>query len=298
MKGGEKMTKLADRRGRISYEMSGQDRLLSWLYGHRTGRLLLKPLVRPAVSRFGGAFLDSRLSAPFAGLFIRAHKIDMSIYEKRKYPSYNAFFKRKLLSGMRPVDMTADHFVSPCDARLSVYPVTEKGTVRIKHTPYTAAGLLKNRELAEKYKGGYLWVFRLSVEDYHRYIYVDDGRKTKNRYIPGIFHTVNPAANDRYPIYKENTREYTLLHSDHFGTVLMMEVGALLVGRIENRHTEERSVKRGEEKGNFAFGGSTIVLMTEKGEAAPDPDILKYSGRGIETRVLLGEKVGKGRQKA
>ena len=102
---------------------------------------------------------------------------------------------------------------------------------------------------------------------------------------------MNPVANDVYPIYKENTREYSLLRSRHFGTVLMMEVGALMVGKIEN-HSESSSVKRGQERGNFAFGGSTIILMIQKDKVLPDQDILKNSRRGIETRVHLGEKTG------
>ena len=79
-------------------------------------------------------------------------------------------------------------------------------------------------------------MFRLCVEDYHRYIYVDDGVKSENVKIPGVLHTVNPVANDSFPIYKENAREFSLLCSENFGTVLMMEVGAMMVGKIENRH--------------------------------------------------------------
>ena len=109
--------------------------------------------------------------------------------------------------------------------------------------------------------------------------------------IPGILHTVNPVANDVYPIYKENSREYSLLKTENFRTVLMMEVGALLVGRIENR-PGKAFVKRGDEKGNFAFGGSTIVLITEKNAVKPDEDILNNSREGIETRVFMGEKIG------
>lgn len=98
-------------------------------------------------------------------------------------------------------------------------------------------------------------------------------------------------ANDAYPIYKENSREYSLLKTENFRTMLMMEVGALFVGKIENR-PRRASVKRGEEKGNFAFGGSTIVLITEKNAVKPDEDILKNSQAGMETRVLMGEKIG------
>ena len=153
---------------------------------------------------------------------------------------------------------------------------------------------LKNEGLAKRYAGGYAWVFRLCVENYHRYIYVDDGVKSENVKIPGVLHTVNPVANDSFPIYKENAREFSLLCSENFGTILMMEVGAMMVGKIENRHQAAR-VRRGQEKGNFAFGGSTIILLTQKGKAMPDPDIWENSLNGIETKVRLGESVGEER---
>ena len=100
-------------------------------------------------------------------------------------------------------------------------------------------------------------------------------------------------ANDQYPIYKENTREYVLLHTERLGTLVQMEVGALLVGKIIN-HARGSRVRRGWEKGRFAFGGSTVILMTEKGAVCPDRDILENSGRGMETKVKLGERVGAG----
>lgn len=71
----------------------------------------------------------------------------------------------------------------------------------------------------------------------------------------------------------------------------MMEVGALLVGRIVNYH-EKKEVKRGEEKGRFEFGGSTVILCLEKDKAVIDGDILSNSAAGIETVVKMGEKIG------
>lgn len=285
------MNRIADRNGNITEENSVQDRFLAWMYGHMSGRILLRPLVCPAFSRVGGRLLNTRLSALFIRLFIRAGSIDMSQYEKRKYLSYNDFFTRKLLPGARKVSDAPDSFISPCDSRLSVYEISDTCAVDIKYTRYSVASLLRDRKLAEEYAGGYIWVFRLCVDDYHRYIYVDNGTISQSHHIAGVLHTVNPAANDIYPIYKENTREYSLLESEHFGTILQMEVGALLVGKIQN-HCLSGSVKRGQEKGNFAFGGSTIILMTKKDAVCPDADILHNSARGIETRVLLGEQIG------
>lgn len=282
-----------DRHGHLIENNSRQDRCLEGLYGSVLGRILLKPLVSPVVSRIGGKLLDSSLSAAVIPLFVKKTGIDMQDYEEQKYHSYNEFFTRRIRPEARCIDQTPEHFISPCDCRLSVYPIIREGRVCIKHTGYTAAELLKDEKLAKKYEQGYMWVFRLCVDDYHRYIYVDHGKESQRRQIRGVLHTVNPAANDVYPIYKENTREYSLLKSEHFGTVLMMEVGALMVGKIIN-HPVKKQVQRGEEKGHFAFGGSTIILMTQQGKVNPDTDLLKHSAKGIETRVLMGEKVGTG----
>ena len=280
-----------DRQGMIKGEDSFQDRLLSRMYGCVAGRFLLGYLVKPSVSKWVGRLLDSRISSLFVPWFVRANHIDISMCEKKQFRSYNDFFTRKLKKGARKICEEKDAWISPCDGKLTVYPIGKDSRFRIKRTQYTVEQLLRNAKLAKRYQGGYAWIFRLSVEDYHRYCYVADGEKTRNIRIPGVFHTVNPIANDRYPIYKENTREYSLLHTEEFGTILMMEVGALLVGKIEN-HMEEGSVKKGEEKGNFAFGGSTIILLTEPGKVKPDYDILKNTQRCYETVVQMGEKIG------
>lgn len=279
------------RDGTLISEMDGQDRLLAKLYGTVWGRMLLRPLVAPAVSRLAGAFLSTRLSRCLIKPFIRNNQIDMSPYQPAVYRSYNEFFSRKIRPEMRPVDRQEDHLIAPCDSKLTVLPIAPDARLWLKHTEYTVESLVRSRELAEKYKGGYALVFRLTVSDYHRYCYVDDGEKEENVRIPGVLHTVNPIANDHYPIYKENAREYSILHSARFGDVLMMEVGALLVGKIVNLHGKA-SVHRGQEKGYFQFGGSTVVLLFEKDTIAVDEDILANSRQNIETIVRMGEKIG------
>lgn len=285
------MIRTADRKGNVVEEDSFQNNLLEKIYGSASGRALLRPLVTPPVSIAVGKLLDSGISAAAVKPFIWMNHLDMGDYEEQKYTSYNEFFKRKIREGARSIDMKPKHFISPCDCRASVYPVDRKTGFSVKHTRYTVEELLKNPSLGKRFQGGYVWVLRLCVQDYHRYIYPDNARESRRVKIPGILHTVNPAANDAYPIYKENSREFSLLKTENFSTVLMMEVGALMVGKIENR-PRKPYVFRGEEKGNFAFGGSTIVLITQKNTVKPDEDILKNSGEGIETRVLMGEKMG------
>ena len=124
----------SDRNGRITGNDSLQDRFLTRLYGSRTGRFLLKPLVSPAVSCFMGKILDSRISAGIVPAFIKNTGIDMRDYEPAEYISYNDFFTRKIREGARVLNPDAEAFVSPCDSRLSVYPIDQHSAVKIKHT--------------------------------------------------------------------------------------------------------------------------------------------------------------------
>ncbi len=284
--------KYADRNGNRVEIDSKQDRFLKALYTSKVGRAFLKVLTRPEVSKAGGWLLGSRYSVAAIRRFVKKNHIDLNLYEKQKFDSWNDFFTRKIKPENRPLDMRPEIFISPCDARLSVSVIDENCRFLIKNTVYTVKSLLRDKKLAARYAGGWGLVFRLTVDDYHRYFYVDSGKKTKNRRIAGVFHTVNPIANDLFPIYKENTREYCILHSENFGDVLMMEVGALMVGKIVNHH-EAAVVSRGEEKGYFEFGGSTVVVLLEQGRVMLDEDILKNSRDGYETKVKVGERLGK-----
>lgn len=283
--------KLRYRDGRLIEKEDGQERLLGLLYGNCVGRMLLKVLTRPAVSKAAGWFWSSRVSCLLIGPFVQKHGIRMEEFEALQYHSYNEFFSRKIRPELRPIDQNPQHLISPCDSKLTVLPITQKQRFTLKHTGYTVASLLKNKQLAREFEGGYAMIFRLTVDDYHRYCYVADGSKSENIRIQGVLHTVNPIASDYFPIYKENAREYTILKNPVFGTMVQMEVGALLVGKIVNHHGKS-TVRRGQEKGYFQFGGSTVVLLVKKDTVQVDADILENSRAGIETVVKMGEKIG------
>ena len=282
---------IKNRKGEIIVTNKKQNKLLKLLYGSVGGRIMLKLLTAPALSRAAGRFMDSRLSKPLIKRFIRSSGIDTSQYVMYNFPSYNAFFTRNVKPEMRPVDMTPQHLISPCDSKLSVYRIDRKSIFRIKGSRYRISDLIDHKFLADRFNGGLCLIFRLEVDDYHRYCYIDSGVKTGNTFIEGVLHTVNPIALEKYNIYKRNSREYTLIHTDNFGDVIQVEVGAMMVGRICN-HDEAGPVKRGQEKGMFEFGGSTIVVLLEKGKASIDKDILKNSAEGYETIVKYGEKIG------
>lgn len=281
-----------DRAGNLLPGDDGQDRLLEWMYGTAPGNILVGILIRPWVSNMAGRLLDSRISALAVEPFRKKNHICMDDYECRRFRSFNDFFTRRLRDGARPLDMTPEHLVSPCDSKLSVYTIGEDSRFTVKGVEYTLEALLKSKELAERFQGGTLLQFRLTVGDYHRYGYVDSGYVGESIRIPGVYHTVNPAALRRVAVYRENTREYCLLESENFGTILQMEVGATMVGRIVNE-PGNRNVTRCEEKGRFEFGGSTILVCLEKGAFVPDSDLTENTGRNVETVVRFGERIGR-----
>jgi len=263
---------------------------LWFLYHHPFGRFLLRLLKSRWVSSLVGIFMNSRFSKFLIKPFVRKHQLNLEDYVCDSFSSYNDFFTRKMKEGKRKVDKNNGAFIAPCDGFLSVYPIKNGLVIPVKQSKYSIASLLRNEELALKYQDGICLVFRLCVHHYHRYCYLDDGVKGKNISIDGFLHTVRPVALETTSVFVENSREYTLMHTKNFGDVVQVEVGAMLVGKINNYH-EEYTFKKGEEKGMFLFGGSTIIVLLEKDKVYFSEKYFKKTKEGREIPVLMGEKI-------
>ena len=261
---------------------------LAFLYNNPLGRLLLGIAVSPFVSNVYAWKNSRKSSAKKIPGFIREHNIDMSDYEDREYKSFTDFFTRKIRYGKRPVDMAPEALISPADSKLLVYEIEKDTTLRIKGRTYTADEILADSENAGEFAGGYALVFRLTVDDYHRFCYPDRGCLISRRLIKGKLHTVSPVSKD-HKIYMENTRSVNLLKTENFGTVAYIEVGAMLIGRIVDNGTDV--FEKGQEKGYFEPGGSTVVILVKNVEI--DKDIMEQSASGIETKVRYGERIGR-----
>ncbi len=267
-----------------------ESNVVRFFYGTIIGRLIVRIFSIPLFSKIMGLFLDSKLSKFKIKSFIKKNNIDMSLYKEKDYKSFNDFFTREI----KNIDYSKnkDDFISPCSSKLSVYDINEEGLYKIKNSYYRIKDLVNNNFIYKEFIGGKLLIFRLEATDYHRYIYIDNGSKEKNVFVPGILNTVRPIVLKHFNIYKQNSREYTIMHTDNFDDVIQIEVGAIMVGKINNKH-EEYTFKKGEEKGMFEFGGSTIVLMIKKDIVDLDSDIIKNSSDGFETKVSVGESIGK-----
>jgi phosphatidylserine decarboxylase len=264
---------------------------LRFLYKTVLGRIVLKLLCARFVSKFVGWFLDSRLSKILIPRFVKKNGINLQDFYSDDFSCFNDCFSRKIKDGKRNIEMNDKAFISPCDSLVSAYEISDSVRLSVKGSEYSISDLLDNSSLAEKFRGGYALVYRLCVNHYHRYIYFDSGEKGENTFISGKLHTVRPIALETVPVFAQNSREYTVMQTDNFGTAVQIEVGALLVGKIKNYHGKYK-FKRAEEKGTFLYGGSTIILLLEKDRVKLREDILSKTEQGEEVPVLMGECLG------
>ena len=278
--------KMVDRKTKEekTLEYSGS---VKFLYTDLFGRLILKLINNRFVSKLVGKYMNSKLSIKRINKTIKENNIDMSLYEKKEYTSFNDFFTRhkKNLN----FDMEKNHFVSPSDSKVLVMKLGKHSEFDIKGSIYTLKDIVKE-DLTDKYQNGYALIFRLEVTDYHRYHFIDDGNLGEYKYIKGRLNTVQPIAYNK-KIFHTNSREYVTMHTKNFGDVIEVDVGALLVGKITN-NKKIKEFKKGDEKGYFEFGGSTIILFVQEDEVIIDNDILLNSTLGKETIVSCGEKIG------
>lgn len=265
--------------------------LLEFLYRNAVGRLVLKFFSSRMVSAFVGGFLDSPLSRLLIKPFVKRYGISLEDCTSTKFQCFNDFFCRKIRKDKRPVERKKEALIAPCDGLLSAYVIKEKMVIPVKQSRFSLKALLGGDGIYREYEGGVCLVFRLCVNHYHRYCYVDSGVKGENRFIKGKLHTVRPIALETLPVFAENCREYTVINTENFGRVVQMEVGAMLVGRILNYHGKCK-VRRGQEKGRFLYGGSTVIVLLEKGAVKLPDHIFRATEAGLEVPVKLGERIG------
>ena len=219
----------------------------------------------------------------------------MTPWQGQKFKSFADFFIRK-----KEVTFDAEptHLISPCDSWLSVYPIEEDSSFAIKGSRYKVGDLIAGDDtgLAQQFHGGACLIFRLCPTDYHRYLYIDDGFQGKNHFIQGMLHSVQPICAEKYPIYTLNRRMWPPLETTHFGHVIQTEIGALVVGGINNYY-EDVQMKKGDEMGRFEFAGSTITMLFQKDKIALLPAIAAATKGGAEYKVSAGQQIGESLQK-
>jgi phosphatidylserine decarboxylase len=279
---------------------------LRFAYGNPAGRLFVWAAARRALfSQFYGAKMNNPVSALRILPFIAKYEMDSDEFAKSPfdYKTFNEFFFRALKPGVRPIAAGENVAVFPADGRHLAFPdVTTAPGFYVKGATFTLAELLgeaelpeDQRTLANAFARGSMLISRLCPVDYHRFHFAVSGLPAESRRIDGWLYSVSPIAlrrNLRYLV--ANKREVTLIESPQFGKVAMIEVGATNVGSIRQTFIPGREVAKGDEKGMFAFGGSCVITLFQRGRITFDADIVEQSAQHLETYAKMGDRLGVG----
>ncbi|RCI08108.1 hypothetical protein L249_6351 [Ophiocordyceps polyrhachis-furcata BCC 54312] len=232
--------------------------------------------------------------------FISFHRLDMSevLLPVEEFRNFNEFFYRALKPEARPCSAPDNGkiIVSPADCRSVVFDqMTVATKIWVKGREFNTRRLLGNAypDDAARYENGSLGVFRLAPQDYHRFHIPVDGVLGKPVTIAGEYYTVNPMAiRSALDVYGENVRVVVPIDSEHHGRVMVICVGAMMVGSTVITRAEGEPVRRAEELGYFKFGGSTVLLLFEEGRMRFDSDLVDNSNGALETLIRVGMSIG------
>lgn len=268
------------------------DSALRRIYGPGFASAALRALMsRPLMSFCYGRLQRRAGSRKKIRGFVDSLGIDASEAERPldDYATLDEFFTRRLRAGARPIDDEPTRLCSPADGRALAFAGLDAGAaLPIKGQSLSLATLVG---APLPFARAAVLVVRLAPADYHRFHAPCAGLLSAPRRMGGPLHSVHPRALAAGAPSFANRREVSQLDSQPLGTLLLVEVGAMLVGEIE-RTRAPGPVAKGEELGMFHFGGSTVVLLADDERVQLDPDLLANSARGLETRVQMGERVG------
>jgi phosphatidylserine decarboxylase len=247
----------------------------------------------------GRKYDDPASAAQIQG-FINFHQLNMDevLVPTNQFKSFNEFFYRQLKPNARPCSAPDNpHIVvSPADCRSVVFNrLDEAQRIWVKGREFSVERLLGDAypQDAKRYHGGALGIMRLAPQDYHRFHIPVDGIMGEPKLIEGEYYTVNPMAiRSALDVYGENVRYVVPIDSTTHGRVMVICVGAMMVGStVITRKAGER-VQRAEELGYFKFGGSTLLLLFEPGKVHFDHDMVSNSNTALETLIRVGMSIG------
>lgn len=272
----------------------GED-LLNFLYHNPFGEKLILPIAKQKfISEWYGKLMDSSSSRKRIEPFVKSLNIDMTEAQRKidEFESFNDFFSRKLKPGVRTIETG---LVSPGDGKLLAFEnVSEVNTFFVKGEKFTLKEFLQNDNLSEKHANSSMVILRLAPSDYHRYHFPYDGVPSQPEKIEGVYYSVSPiSVNKRFTeVFSENKKEICKLKTAIRGEILIIPVGATMVGSLNSTFKPESLIKKGEEMGYFAFGGSSVVLLFSSNAFELDQDLIENTKNKIETYVKIGEKIG------
>ena len=333
--------------GRLLLKMIFARSYFSFLRGLYYNSFLSKKEIAPFVEKYGlSKELLKKNYQSFGAFFSRKEAVNLREAGKENTKENGEAWKEKIQRKRYGEEQDKGEegkspFYATASGKLLAYKIDQEGQIifsgsenngesnllplEIKGNYYSIEKILK-APCPEFLKGGTLLVFRLSLPDYHRYIFPARGKLLRTKKIKGRLDSVRKEA-AHFKAFSENKREISLLELEGMGKILHVEVGAMLVGHIHNHlgfkpsfdkavecHKEKGTeccgekgniqiggknhlahcFAAGEEKGYFSLGGSTIVELLNN-KIVIDEDLFENTNKGLETKLEIGERIGYGK---
>jgi phosphatidylserine decarboxylase len=291
--------KIWDRGGQlmISKQVYGES-ILNFLHANPIGKFLMNHIFSSRLSnQVINLYNYTKMSRQDIGSFVDKYRIDSDELEKplKEFKNFGEFFIRRLKPGTRPFDDTANSIIAPCDCLIQSInlDIGESTRFMVKGGTFLLEELVEDSTLAARFKGGSLIVFYLAPYNTHHFVYPVSGKLTRHYRLGKKYFSVNSISikNGFNPFF-QNRRDVSLILTDEQVPVLMVEVGGFYAGRIIQENIEPGSKLKGDQKGYFELGGSTVVMTFPKGKINLDEDLLGMEKDGVATLLKQGERIG------
>eukprot|EP01134_Creolimax_fragrantissima_P007843 CFRG7843T1 len=279
---------------------------LSLMYRTRWGRSAVSTSAQvrktlKTMSEREGAKMNSPESCFNIKGFVALHNIAIHEVEKplEEFRTFNEFFSRRLKAGARKDAAPGNSKVALCcaDSRLMAFQTWQHSRkLWVKGTQFDFKSLVgpELQFLNPYFDNASLCIARLAPQDYHRWHMPVTGKYVGETFVDGQYYTVNPIAirSEGFNVFTENKRVISQFLTEEFGLVLLVSVGATLVGSLEIFPKVGQDVTKFDEHGTFYFGGSTVIVVFQEGVIDMDTDLLTTSMRSMETLVRVGQSLG------
>ena len=243
-------------------------------------------------------FLNTEASLGKLGSYTSDEQFRISDYQEGPsgWRSFNQFFARQIKPGKRPLGGPDDPstVLSPCDfvIKTPVRVISDDATVTIKGVTLPISELLQDCENKDAFDGGLLISGILQIFDYHRFHTPVAGEVVEVRKIPGRIGLAIEREADRLVAILEPGFQFTqdrglmILESPVMGLVGLLPVGMAQISSVNIPAEVGAELYRGEEFGYFQFGGSNMLILTQKGRLHLDDSVL-------DKHILQGTPIGR-----
>ena len=256
-----------------------------------------------------GKYMDSPASLAGIQAWLNDPSIKLQdfVVPEGGYKSFNDFFTRQLKTSAnaRPISFPEDDsvVVASADSEINFIEsdLTLATSLQVKTRQINVKDLLNNSQFAPNFVGGTAISCVLMPNNYHRYHAPVNGEIVESAEVPGIYNGIKDGehwfnqwnvgeSSTDFSIFEDFHRAYFIFKTEKYGYVAMIPVGlntisAIFPSMINNESSMVSpgcppvQVKKGDELGHFAYGGSLNILLFQK-------DVFS------SVSVLMGQRLG------